>query len=140
MHAKRRIHGGMIEKALSHQLLRAFYNVHLEHGYGFLESVYSNSLAVELEHIGLRVDRERPVSVYHRGKVVGRFRIDLLVEEKILVEVKASLKLVEADQKQLLNYLKATPQELGFLLNFGPKPTFLRRVLARERKHLGLAS
>src|SRR5687767_353273 len=105
----------MIEKALSNQLVRAFYNVHLEHGYGFLESVYSNALAVELDFMGLHVDRETPVTVHHRGREVGRFRIDLLVERKILVEVKANLRLVDADHKQLLNYLKATPQELGFL-------------------------
>lgn len=130
----------MIERELSNQLLRGFFAVHQEHGHGFLESVYANALAIELEFLGLTVEREVPVTIYHRGRAVGRHRIDLLVERRIVVEVKASLKLAEADQRQLLNYLKATPYELGFLLNFGPKPTFLRRVLSRKHRHSGLAT
>jgi len=130
----------MIEQALSSELLRGFFHVHTEHGHGFLESVYANALAVELEFLGLRVEREVPVTVLHRGKEVGRYRIDLLLEHRIIVEVKANLTLSEADQKQLLNYLKATPFEVGFLLNFGPKASFLRRVLSRERRHSGLAT
>ena len=128
----------MIEKALSNQLIRAFYNVHDAHGHGFLESVYSNSLAIELEYMGLSIRREVPVTIHHRGKPVGMYRMDLLLEEKILVEVKSALKLAEADQRQLLNYLKATPYEIGFLMNFGPKAAFLRRLLTNDRKHLGL--
>jgi GxxExxY protein len=135
----RRALSGVIEERLSNVLLRGFFNVNHEHGHGFLEPVYANALAVELQFLGLKVQREAPVTVRHRGVDVGRYRIDLLVENRILVEVKAQSKLVEADQRQLLNYLKATPYELGFLLNFGPKPEFLRRLLTNDRKHAGQA-
>lgn len=130
----------MIEQALSNELIRAFYNVHHEHGHGFLESVYSNSLAIELEHMGIAIRREVPIVIRYRGRNVGRYRIDLLVADRILVEVKANAKLAEQDQRQLLNYLKATPYELGFLFNFGPSPSFLRRVLSRQHRHSGLAT
>ena len=127
----------MLEEQLSNQLLKAFFSVYHEHGHGFLEPVYVNALAVELTHMGLEAQREVPVTIWHRGEEVGRYRIDLLLERRILVEVKAHTKLIEADQRQLLNYLKATPCELGFLLNFGPKPCFLRRILTQDRKHSG---
>lgn len=129
----------MIEEKISQELLRGFFNVYHERGYGFLEQVYSNSLAVELQYLGLNVQRESPVTVRHRGVDVGQYRIDLLVEGRILVEVKAQAKLVDADQRQLLNYLKATPYELGFLLNFGPRPAFIRRLLTNDRKRSGQA-
>lgn len=130
----------MIQEQLSRKLVSAFFDVHHQHGHGFLESVYANALAVELEFLGLTVRREVPVVVHHRGREFGKYRIDLLLEDAILVEVKASLKLGEADQRQLINYLKATPYELGFLFNFGSRPTFLRRVLSREHRHSGLAT
>lgn len=129
----------MIEERLSNDLLRGFFNVYHEHGHGFLEQLYSRALAVELQFLGLKVRREAPVTVRHRGVDVGQYRIDLLIEDRILVEVKAQSRLVEADQRQLLNYLKATPYELGFLLNFGPKPAFLRRLITNDRKHRGQA-
>ena len=130
----------MIERALSNQVIRAFYNVHHELGHGFLESVYRNAMAVELEDMGLEVRREVPAVIHYRRKPVGKHRIDLLVEEKIIVEVKAPLRMSESDQGQLLNYLKATPHELGLLMNFGPTPSFIRRLLTNDKKHLGLGS
>lgn len=127
----------MMEEQLSSVVLRGFFSVYRERGHGFLEGVYSNSLAVELQHLGLKVQREVPVTVRHRGVDVGTYRIDLLVENRVLVEVKAQVNFGEADQRQLLNYLKATPYELGFLFNFGPRPAFLRRILTNDRKHSG---
>ena len=127
-------------RELSNRLLGAFYSVHHEHGHGFLESVYANALEVELTFLGVNVEREVPIAIHHRGREVGRYRIDMLLDRRILIEVKANAKLAEADQRQLINYLKATPYELGFLLNFGPKPSFLRRVLSGDRRHSGLAT
>ena len=91
-------------------------------------------MAVELEFRGLRVRREVPTEVVYRGVSVGRFRLDLVVEEQLIVEVKAARTLVEADERQLLNYLKATKFEVGLLLNFGPEPKFRRLVYANDRK------
>lgn len=130
----------MLEKKLSVTLADSFFFVYNEFGYGFLESVYANAFATELEYRGLRVQREVPFELHHRGKEVGRYRADLLVANKVLIEVKATRQLVEADERQLLNYLKATPIEIGFLLHFGPKPKFIRRILTNDRKKAGLAT
>ena len=130
----------MLEAKLSETLLDSFFFVYNEFGYGFLESVYANALATELEYRGCRVERQIPFELHHRGKEVGRYRADLLLENKVLIEVKSTRQLVEADERQLLNYLKATPIEIGFLLHFGPKPKFLRRLLTNDRKKAGLAT
>ena len=130
----------MLESKLSELVLDCFFFVYKQFGFGFLENVYANALATELEFRGASVKRQVPVELQHRGKVVGTYRVDLLVENKVLIEVKSTRQLVEADERQLLNYLKATPIEVGFLLHFGPKPKFLRRVLANARKHSGLAT
>jgi GxxExxY protein len=128
----------MLHSELSEKLLACFFYVYREFGYGFLEAVYSNALATELEYRGISARREVPVELFHRGKSVGFYRIDLLVHDTILVEVKSTSRLVEADERQLLNCLKATPLDLGFLLHFGPEPKFLRRVLTTQRKHSGI--
>ena len=87
--------------------------------------MYANALATELEYRGVKTERQFPFELYHRGKEVGRYRADILIDSRILVEVKATKQLVDADERQLLNYLKATPIEVCFLLHFGPKPKFL---------------
>ena len=130
----------MLEAKLSETILDCFFFVYKQFGFGFLESVYANALATELEYRGVKVRREFPIDLYHRGKRVGIYRADLLVESRILVETKSTRKLVEEDERQLLNQLKATPIELGFLLHFGPKPKFLRRILTNDQKHSGLAT
>ena len=130
----------MLEAKLSETILDSFFFVYKEFGYGFLESVYSNAFATELEYRGVRVERQAPFELHHRGKEVGRYRADLVVGNTILIEVKSTRQLVEADERQLLNYLKATPIEIGFLLHFGPKPKFLRRLLTNDRKKAGLAT
>lgn len=130
----------MHEKEISETLLDSFFFVYNEYGFGFLEAVYANALATELEYRGLHVQRQAPFELHHRGKEVGRYRADLLVENRIMIEVKSTQHLVEADERQLLNYLKATPIELGFLLHFGPNPRFLRRILTNDRKKAGFAT
>jgi GxxExxY protein len=130
----------MLEAKLSETLLDSFFFVYSDFGYGFLESVYANALATELEYRGIQVQRQVPFELHHRGKEVGRYRADLLVEQRILIEVKSTKQLLEADERQLLNYLKATPIEIGFLLHFGPKPKFLRRLLTNDRKKSGLTT
>ena len=132
--------GSMLEAKLSELILDCFFFVYKEFGYGFLENVYANALATELEYRGVQVRRQVPIELQHRGKVVGTYRIDLVADEKVLIEAKSTKQLVEADERQLLNYLKATPIEVGFLLHFGPRPKFLRRVLVTARKRSGMAT
>jgi len=123
------LHGDISEK-----ILGSFFQVYGDLGYGFLESPYKNALAIELTSRGLTVSREVPVEIHYRGLPVGSYRFDLLVAQCVLVEVKANNALFEADERQLLNYLRATNIEVGLLLNFGPKPSYKRLVYSNARK------
>ena len=115
-------------------IIKAFYKVYNTLGYGFLEKVYRNALAIELRKLGLEVVTEARILVYYDGEVVGEYFADLLVAGVVLVELKAVKKLLDAHEAQLLNYLKATPYEVGLLLNFGPKPEIKRRAFDNSRK------
>ena len=120
--------GGLLHGDLSERVLKAFYEVYNELGSGFLESVYEHSLAIALQEAGLRVARQQPIEVSFRGRVVGEFRADLVVEDLLIIEVKACSALSGAHEAQLLNYLRATGYQVGLLLNFGPQAQFKRRV------------
>ncbi|MEK6410156.1 MAG: GxxExxY protein [Acidobacteriota bacterium] len=119
---------------LTGQLIKAFYKVYNELGYGFLEKVYENALAVELESMGLRVGRQRPIEVYYSGQQVGYYYADLVIDGLVIIELKCGEALCEAHEAQLLNYLKATDIEVGLLLNFGPKPAFRRKIFTNDKK------
>ncbi len=111
-----------------------FYDVYNELGYGFLETVYENSMVIALEEAGLVVSQQVPVPVRFRNRVVGDFRADLLVESLVLLELKSARLLERAHEAQLLHYLKSTEIEIGLLLNFGSSPQFRRLVFDNERK------
>jgi len=105
-------HGEVTEK-----VLRAFYKVYNTLGYGFLEKVYENSLAIELRKMGLEVQQQAPIKVCYEGEEVGDYFSDLLVAACVIVELKAVKALDDDHHAQLLNYLKATEIEVGLLLN-----------------------
>jgi GxxExxY protein len=117
-------------------IISAFYAVYDGLGYGFLESVYCSALQIELENRGVAFRVQTPVDVYYRDKRVGYFKSDMIVAGKIVVEVKATKALDEADRRQLLNYLRSTNLEVGLLLHFGPKPQFQRFLFTNDRKSL----
>lgn len=121
---------GLMQRRVSKQVIGAFFDVYNELGHGFLESVYEGALAIRLHEFGLQVERQAPVAVRFHNHVVGEFRTDLLVEDCLLVEIKAVRSLVEAHEAQLLNYLKATGLRVGLLLNFGSRAEFRRRVFS----------
>jgi GxxExxY protein len=123
-----------VPKELIDIILSCFYQVYNDLGYGFLERVYQNALYYALIDAGLKCETEKLIKVYHNGRVVGDYRADLLVEDSVLLELKASEELSSADEKQLINYLKATTIEVGYLLNFGRKPRFSRKVFSNSRK------
>jgi GxxExxY protein len=102
-------------------------------GYGFLEKVYENALASELRHMGLKVEQQVKIDVFYEGEIVGEYFADLVVENIVIVELKASRSLLNEHEAQLLNYLRATPHEVG-LLNFGPKAEFRRKSFDNNRK------
>ena len=119
---------------LTEQIIKAFYTVYNALGYGFLEKVYENALAVELRKMGLTIVQQAEIKIYYAGVLVGEYYADLLVADAVIVEVKAVRTLLKEHEAQLLNYLKATPYEVGLLLNFGPKPEIKRKVYDNERK------
>jgi GxxExxY protein len=119
---------------LTEKIIGAFYKVYNTLGYGFSEKVYENALAHELRKLGLQVEPQARIVVYYDGEVVGEYQADLVVNGVVIVELKAVRQLTEEHEAQLLNYLKATPIEVGLLLNFGPKAEIKRRVYDNERK------
>jgi len=121
-------------ETLSQQIIGGFYTVYNTLGYGFLEKVYENALAIELRRLGLRVECQRPITVYYRGHVVGEYFADIVVEGTIILELKAVRTLSKEHEAQLLNYLNATDYEVGLLLNFGPKAEIRRKVFDNDRK------
>ncbi len=124
----------LMHENLTGQIIKAFYKVYNELGYGFLERVYEKALALELESMGLGVGRQRPIKVYYLGREVGDYYADLIVEGLVIIELKCAEAMCEAHEAQLLNYLKATDIEVGLLLNFGPKPAFCRKIFTNDKK------
>jgi GxxExxY protein len=128
--------GALKHSALTEKIIGAFYDVYNELGYGFLESVYEEALAIALRQLGLAVERQVAITVWFRGQAVDDFRADLLVEHTVLVELKAARTLDKAHEAQLLHYLRATEIEVGLLLNFGEQPHFRRLLFDNERKKI----
>ena len=116
------------------KILRVFYEVYNELGHGFLESVYHRSFMVALESVGLNARSRVDIPVWFRGRQVGQFEADIVVENCVLLELKAARVLDSSHQAQLLNYLRATEIEVGLLLNFGEKPEFKRLIFDNPRK------
>lgn len=123
----------LLRGEITEQIIGSFFVVYRHFGFGFRESVYKTAMAIELGFRGIEVKREVPVEVYYRGVAAGTYRIDMLVAQSVIVEVKSALTITEADERQLLNYLRATDIEVGFLFNFGPDPKFRRRVCSNNR-------
>ena len=117
---------------LSKKVIAAAYEVHNELGHGFLEKVYKNALAAELKDAGVKCNLEVPLQVSYRGTIVGEYAADIVVDNKIIVEVKAVSKLNPAHEVQLVNYLKATGLTVGLLINFGESVQVKRRVCGYE--------
>lgn len=124
----------LLHKEISKPILKVFYDVYNQLGYGFLEKVYQNAMYFELKSQGYKVEAQKQIKVYFRNQLVGEFYADLLIEDAIIVELKACEHLVNSHVAQLLNYLKATQIEIGLVLNFGETPEFKRLVYTNNRK------
>lgn len=120
---------------LTDRIIKCFYTAYNALGYGFLEKVYENSLLMELEQSGIKAKTQFPIKVSYRGAVVGDYYADLLVEDLVIIEIKAASHLLPEHEAQLLNYLKATDLEVGLLFNFGPKPEIKRKAYNNSRKN-----
>ena len=119
-------------------ILSVFYDVYNELGFGFLESVYGKAMTIALTSSGLAVATECPVSVWFRDQQIADFRADLVVNQLVLVELKAVRSLEPSHEAQTLNYLRATDLEVALLLNFGPKPQVRRLVFDNHRKNISV--
>ena len=121
-------------KSLTEKIIQIFYQVYNSLGYGFLEKVYENSMMIEFENEKIPAIAQFPIKVFYESKIVGEYFVDILVDNKVIVEIKAAKNIAIENEAQLLNYLKATDKEVGLLLNFGPKPEIKRRVFDNYRK------
>jgi len=106
-------------KDLSYKIVGLAMQVHTELGYGFLEKVYENALMILLKENGIKAEQQIPIKVHFHGHIVGEYIADALVEDCIILELKAQGKIIENHKAQTLNYLKATGLKLAILLNFG---------------------
>ena len=123
-------------KELTNKIIQAFYAVYNELGFGFLENVYQNALYFELQNRGFKVEPQKAIDVYYQKQLVGKYKADLIINDLIILELKAVDYLVEEHELQLINYLKATDKEVGLLLNFGIKPEIRRKIYTNDRKKI----
>lgn len=126
----------LIEEALTHSVIGAFFEVYRELGYGFLEHLYTMAMERELLARGHTVAREMSIRVMYKGEELGTQRLDMIVDDKVVVEIKSTHILPTTAERQLYNYLRATDLEVGLLLHFGPEPKFYRRVVRSSQKRL----
>ena len=122
----------ILEKEISYSIVGAFFQVYNELGFGFLESIYARALEVALGEKGLLVQREVPITVVFHGVEVGQHRLDMLVEHRIVLEIKSTERINDIPKRQLRNYLNALRLELGMVLHFGPRAEY-HRVLAAKK-------
>lgn len=124
----------MLHEEITSQIIKAFYKVNNVLGYGFLEKVYENAMLLELTKMGLKVERQKNILVHYENREVGNYFADLVVNDVVIIELKAAESLCEEHEAQLINYLKATNIEVGLLLNFGKKAEFKRKIFTNDRK------
>ena len=127
-------HGGLLHRDLTREIISRAFVVYNKLGGGFLENVYIGAMEIELAKSGLRVVREAPIAVEYDGIVVGTYRMDLLVEAKVVLEAKTGSSITEQHERQLLNYLRSSRVEVGLLFLFGVKPDFRRFIHTNDRK------
>ena len=126
----------MKHEELTKKIIGAFYNVYNSLGYGFLKKVYERAMLLELLDLNIKAENQKKVSVYYKERLVGDYYSDLIVEDSVICELKGQECLSQADESQLINYLKATELEVGLVFNFGKKPEFRRKVFDKSQKGL----
>ncbi|MBB3838335.1 GxxExxY protein [Runella defluvii] len=124
----------MIHASITDSIIKAYYTVYNELGFGFLEKVYERALLIEIKKKGLLCENQQPIKVYYDSYEVGDYYADLVVENLVIVELKAAESLAVEHEAQLTNYLRATDKEVGLLLNFGRKPEFKRKIFENRFK------
>lgn len=126
----------MQHKEITAEIIYSFYKVYNTLGYGFLEKVYENAISIELKTKGFSCERQKPITVFYENEIVGEYYADLLINNEIIIELKACETLIEEHEIQVVNYLKATKMEVGLLLNFGKTPEIKRKIYSNEFKKM----
>lgn len=126
----------LLHSEITGKIIKAFYKVYNTLGFGFLEKVYENAMFLELQEMGLNVFKQAPIKVFYNDQEVGEYFADLIIENCVIVELKAVENLLKVHESQLINYLKATEIEVGLLLNFGATAEYRRKVFNNKRKNL----
>ena len=121
-------------KELTEKIIEIFYRVYNKLGYGFLEKVYENAMMKEFKTADIPAVSQYAINVVYEDEIIGEYFADILVDNKVIVEIKAAKSLAIENEAQLLNYLKATEIEVGLLLNYGPKPDLKRKAFNNTRK------
>ena len=122
----------LIHERLTYSVIGAFYEVYYTLGFGFLEHVYVSALTRELQNRNHEIGREVSVPVLYKGEEVARQRMDMIVDQQVVIEVKSTRTLHDGSVRQVENYLRATSLELGLLLHFGPRPRFYRVICTNK--------
>jgi GxxExxY protein len=126
----------LLHKEITDIIIKAFYKVYNELGFGFLEKVYENALFLELTSMGLFCEKQKQIKVYYHEHTIGEYYCDIIVNGCLIIELKAAVTLREEHELQLINYLKATDIEVGLLLNFGKTPNFKRKLFTNDKKKI----
>ncbi|HYN44454.1 MAG TPA: GxxExxY protein [Candidatus Limnocylindrales bacterium] len=124
---------------ITDKIINSFYKVYNVLGYGFLEKIYENALVIELESAGFVVLQQQNIKVYYENQVVGDYFADIIVNDLVILEIKAAEGLRDENKAHLINYLKATNKQVGLLFNFGKKSDFKRAIFSNERREISEA-
>ena len=122
----------MLYEDITSEIIKIFYKVNNTLGYGFLEKVYENAIILELKKAGIKIKQQENIKVFYEGEEVGNYYADIIVEDKIILELKCCENLRDEHRNQLINYLKATNMEVGLLLNFGKNSEFKRVIFSKK--------
>lgn len=128
----------LLHQELSGKIINCFFTVYNTLGYGFLEKVYENAMMIELRKNGIKAQKQKPIRVFYERESVGIYFADIIVENLIILELKAHEYVAAESELQLINYLKATDKEVGLLFNFGKKPEFRRKIFTNDMKKISL--
>jgi GxxExxY protein len=123
-----------LHQELTRKVIQVFYEVYSKLGYGFLEKVYENAMVIALNSKGIKCQTQWKINVLFRGEKVGEYYSDMIVDDLLILELKACEVLALEHEAQLLNYLRSTPIEIGLLLNFGKKPEIRRKIFTNDKK------
>ena len=128
----------LLHEEITQKIIKSFYKVYNTLGYGFLEKVYEKAIAIELRKNGLEVKCQHPIKVYYESEIVGDYFADIVVNDLVILELKAVSTFTVEHECQLTNYLKATLIELGLLMNFGKEAEYTRKVYMNKYKKMNM--